>query len=541
MGARGATTEARDSRTTSRERRPRRLPAGARRSFDVVAIAALGVTAYLARRGSLPVDGLWFDDSWVAAGAIYGHFTALMTVGSGTPGFTAVLMAVHRLGSGGLDQLGMPSLVAGIAGPSVLYVALRTFGYERAIAALVSAALVVARIPILYSGRVKGYTFDLVWVIVLATALPFLAARTWRFGLAVMWVVGAVAIATFSGYTMVAVAGAGIILVLHVASDRIFRVGAVAAQGIVQLLFLVVSEKKSDLPGIEKVLENTYDAHMNFTWNPIAFGREALTHLRRVAEVYPAGSGAWLTIMGVLAITGLVAAAVRGRRSESVAARYLLLLVVIAFVGSLLHRFPFGTLNFPVSPGGRHTLWLVPAVALGLAAVAHRLRAVVTRTDALRFGFDALAVTGAVLLVTVAYTPAPAAPFPGSQSGTSFVEASIRSGDVVIITSTSTYSFAVSASTAVRLVATPRHQVGFAPLYEDPRIHVVGPWAVDSAGTAQIRSWAKGAKRVFVNASGSLGGPALAAVGRVLAPLGFTMEERVVFGWNTIQVWRHAA
>ena len=75
-----------------------RLPLDVRRAFDVFAVVALAISAYVARRGTLPGDGLWFDDSWVAAGAIHGTPFALLSHGSGTPGYTAILMAVHDLG-----------------------------------------------------------------------------------------------------------------------------------------------------------------------------------------------------------------------------------------------------------------------------------------------------------------------------------------------------------------------------------------------------------------------------------------------------------
>jgi hypothetical protein len=289
-----------------------RLTVGVRRTFDLVAIVTLVVVSYGARRGSLPFDGLWFDDSWVAAGAIHGRLTAIMTDGSGTPGFTGLLMIVHRLGGGQLRDLGIPSLIAGVVAPALLFVALRRIGYERSIAAIVSAALVIARVHILYSGRVKGYTFDTVWVLLLVIVLPSLAQRTWRWPLAVTWTVCAVLIGTFSAYTMVAVTGAAVVLVLHPTSDRIIRVGAVGVQAIAQLAYLDIARKKVDLAGLEKVLQVRFDAHMNFSWNPISLARESLTHLRRVAQVFPGGSGGWLTLFGLLAIAGLIAAATKG-------------------------------------------------------------------------------------------------------------------------------------------------------------------------------------------------------------------------------------
>jgi hypothetical protein len=515
-----------------------RLLVGVRRAFDVVAIIALILASYGARKGSLPFDGLWFDDSWVAAGAIHGRLTALLTDGSGTPGFTGLLMIVHRLGGGQLRDLGVPSLVAGVVAPSLLFVALRRVGYERSIALIVSAALVVARVHILYSGRVKGYTFDTVCVLLLVIVLPYLALRTWRWPLAVTWTVCAFLIGTFSAYTTAAVAGAAVVLVLHPRSDRIIRVGAVGVQAIAQLVYLDVAAHRVDVAGLEKVLQVRFDAHMNFSWNPISLAQESVTHLRRVAQVFPGGSGSWLTLFGLLAIAGLVTAATRGRsQSESIAARYLLLLVAFAVVGSFLHAFPFGPTNGTVTAGGRHTLWLIPAMALGLAAVAHRVRLLTARFDGPRLAFDAIVVASAVAIVFVGYKPAPAAPFPGSESATRYVDTSIRPGDVVIITSSSAFSFAASTATPVTLVPTPKHQVGFAPVFRDPRIHVIGPWAVRWGTAADIRSWVRDTDRVFVQAQGPVPDQGLQVVAGVLEPRGFRME-RHDFGWAGVEVWR---
>ena len=147
------------------ERTSVRVPAVARRAFDVIAVIALAVVAFQVRRAGLPGDGLWFDDSWVAAAAMRGNISQLMTIGTAHPAFTTLLMSVNALGNGGVKELGVPALLAGTAGPVLLYFALRSFHYERAVALVVSAALVVAPIHILYSGRVKPYTFDTLWVI----------------------------------------------------------------------------------------------------------------------------------------------------------------------------------------------------------------------------------------------------------------------------------------------------------------------------------------------------------------------------------------
>jgi hypothetical protein len=373
-------------------------------------------------------------------------------------------------------------------------------------------------------------------VILLAIALPLLAARRWRWPLAAAWFVGAVVIGTFSVYTMMAVACAGLVLVLHPTEDRNVRLVAVGAQAIAQGWFLAVSTHKSDLAGIQKVLDGArFDAYLNFSWNPVTLVRDTATHLGRIAEVFPGPSGGWATIFAFAALAGLAIASIRGRRPQQVVGRYFLLMLAFAFIGALLHRFPFG----PVPGGGRHTLWIVPAFAFGLAAVAQYVRGLTTRFDALRLAFDAVAVAAAVAIVVVGYQPAPPAPFPGSGSATRFVDTSVGAGDVVIVCSASAFQFAVSTTEPVVLVPTPHHQVGFAPVVRDPRFHFIGVWAAVPGTPSAIRTWVANAKRVFVQNSGLLGGPDQKLVGAVLARLGYTMKART-FGWTVVQVWQRS-
>lgn len=514
---------------------PRRLPRRVRHAFDVVAVTLLTVLAYLVRRGSLPTDGVWFDDSWVAAGAIMGSPRQLLVVGSGHPAFTGLLMVVDRLG-GDLGALGVPSLLAGIAAPPLLYLALRSFGYERALCALLSAALVVAPIHILYSGRIKGYTLDVLWVLALGAAVPLLARRSWRWPLAGAWVVAAVAIGLFSGYTLVATAGAGLVLVLHPASDRVVRLVAVGVQAAVQAVYLKTVQSKTDLAGIEEVMEVAYDGHMTFSANPVTFGGEVLTHLGRVAEVFPAGPDGWLSVLGVVTVIGLVLAAWgRGRRTETVAGRYFAVLVGLAFVGSLLHRFPFGPTNMVVSAGGRHTLWLVPAVAFGLCVVGHRLRTLTARRDGLRFGFDTTCLVLAAVVLVAGYGPAPKAPFAGFGSAAEFVQSAAGPGDVIIVPGASVFSYGITADTPVSVRATPDHQVGFAPVYLDPDVHATGSWAVSPGTSAEIRSWVTDADQVFVIIQGPTPGD-LRGLEKVLVAEGFT-SERETFEWAAVDEW----
>ena len=268
-------------------------------AFDVVVIVVLTVIAYAMRHGGLPTDGLWFDDSWVAAGAIHGHLTNIMTVGSGQPGFTALLMAWHHLGERLAAQPGPPRAGAWARSPPPCSTSRCAASATAAsICALLASIAVVAGVDILYSGRVKPYTFDPVLVLCLGVAIPWLARRTWRWPLAIGWVLIALLFGSFSGYVLVATAAAGIILFLHPAGDRLVRGCAVGAQAVGQLVFYVWAQRSTDLTGSRTWSRTAYDAHLHFYANPFRFGSELLTHLARIAWIYPGGSGGWLKVVG---------------------------------------------------------------------------------------------------------------------------------------------------------------------------------------------------------------------------------------------------
>jgi len=505
--------------------------------FDAACVIVLTLAATRVRVGSLPRDGLWFDDSWVAAGAILGRPGQLLTVGSGHPAFTAILMGVDRAG-GGFWALGVPSLVAGIAAPALLYVALRAARYARAVAVLLSAALVVAPIHILYSGRVKGYTFDTLLVILLAIAVPWLCRRRWGWGLATAWTVGAVICATFSGYLLVASASAGIILVLHAKDDRRVRLAAVGVQAVIQAVYLAAARSRTDLAGIEEVMESSYDGHITFSANPVDFGPEVLKHVRRLAEVYPDGAGAWLTAFALLALGGLVLGAVKGRSAtERVLSRWFALMIGLAFVGALFDQFPFGLSNdVAISAGGRHALWMLPGLAFGLAVVAQRVWNLVARGQTARLVAGAVVLAASVVIVARGYEDAETAPFPGSASADEFALAALGPDDLLILTGPSTFDFGTSVDTPTHLEDTPTHQVGFSPVYEDPRILVLGVWTPDPVTPDELRAAVAGVDRVVVVASGPVGAQVVVPVNRQLSDAGFTLSTHS-FEWSAVYVW----
>ena len=449
------------------------------------------VTAFVARRGGLPSDGLWHDDAWVAAGAVKGSFSQVFTVGSGHPGYTSALMVWSLFTGGDSRSLTYLTLIAGVLGPPALYLLLRRLGYARSISVLLGGTLVVGTVHILYSGRVKTYAFDPLIVIALAAVVPFLARVKWRWPTALAWVAGAILISSFSGFAFVATAVAGVILVLYATSDRIVRLVAVAAQAVGQLALFAAMQHAagSQLHELETNQETLYDGHLTFSWNPLRFGGEALEHLRRIAVVFPGGPRWWLTACALLALAGLLVAAFRKR--QSVAARYLALILFVAFVGGVVGRFPFGPTTSPTdlgsafSRGERATLWLIPVIAVGLAATLQYLRGLVARRSWPRLGFDVVVYAlAAIVLATALKDATPYPPFPGSKSATTFVESELGRHDAVIISRSSVWPYAVESKLEVSMQGRPDATNAFIPKFDDPRLHPVGPFS-DSVSTRE--------------------------------------------------------
>jgi hypothetical protein len=469
---------------------------------DVLVFVVLLVTAFVARRGGLPTDGLWHDDAWVAAGAVRGSFWQLFTVGSGHPGYTGVLMGWGWLAGGSTQSVAFLTLVAGTLGPPALYLLLRRLGYARSISALLGGTLVVGTVHVLYSGRVKPYVFDMLIVICLAAVVPFLVRVRWRWPTALAWVAGAILVSSFSGFAFVAAAVAGVILVFHAESDRVVRLLAVAAQAVGQLAVFAAMQQAAgrQLEQIEATQETLYDGHLTFSWNPLRFGAEAFEHYRRLAVVFPGGPGWWLTACALLALAGLFVAAFTKRLR--VPARYLALILVVAFVGGVVDRFPFGPTSPPgelLSRGERSTIWLIPVMAVGLAAVLQWLRGLAAKNSRLRLGFDVVVYALAATVVATTLHDATPYPFPGSKSATKFIESDLGRNDVVLITHWSVFPYAVESKFGVSMLGRPEGLSGFIPKFADPRIHAVGYFTDSVVTPEQVRSWVDGADRVFVH------------------------------------------
>jgi hypothetical protein len=428
-------------------------------ALDVLIFATLGTFAF-ALRSHAPPDGLFYDDAWQALGAIKGSLSNLITVGQTQPGFTFGLTVwTHIFGSSTASLLA-PALIAGSLGPPVLYLALRRFGFARSISLLLGAMLASARTHITYSTRVKTYTCDVLIVLLLALVVQRLARRRWTRSIAIAWCLASVLVGAFSSIALVGAGAAGAILVLHPKGDLRTRLVSVGAEA-VGLGAIFAATSRTYNAQLIRVFFNDRGGFVSYNSDPLHFVREIFTGFWNVARVFPGGRP---SVAILAALVGLAIAAWRG--PLAIPARFLALMFVIALIGGMSHQIPFG----PPIQLGRVSLWLIPAMALGIATVLELARRLIAGRQAFRMGFDAIAVITSVLILLSA-TGAKYRYPAGARGATREVMAQLGAHDAVLVTRPTTYSFALYAHTPVSLQQTPNRAIGFLPVFTDARIH----------------------------------------------------------------------
>ena len=511
------------------------------RGLDLLAATVLLAVAAVRRASTLPGDGLWFDDAWVATGALHGGLSELAMRGSAHPGFTLMLQGWDAVIGGDPWTLAVPAFVASVLGPPVVYLGLRHLGFARSVAGLLGAVLVVADVHALYAGRVKSYTMDTLVVMVLAVALPALAARRWTWRTAAIWVVVAVCASSLSGYQLVATALAAGILVLHPNDDRGIRVAAAAVQASLQGGMYLAARSTTDLDAVEAFMEDAYDGHLSVYRNPITMGQQVLEHLGRIVDVYPGGPRWLLAPLACLALGGLVAAALGWRSGRlAVTARFLLLAMAFAFVGGILNRFPFGpsSRNWSAemgSPGSRHSLWLVPVMVIGLAVCLDAARSWLGARLHHRPILDVALPFVAVAVLAAGWGSQRGYVAAHSLTATRFAERAAGPDDLIITVGSAAYGFASATDRPMVLEATPRNMVGYSPVGADGQLVAIGEWANVPYNASKVRRLAEGRDRVVM--VGTFLGPGSDATAvAALTQAGFEVTDSFWEGNETVNV-----
>mgnify|MGYP003390886063 CR=1 FL=1 len=524
------------------------------RRRDVAVAVTLALLGAWARWTSIPRHGFFFDDAWVVVGAISLTPGDLLVVGSAHPGFTTLLHVVGQLVGHSTWAMSAPSLIVGLLGPPIVYIGLRALHHSRVVSAVTAIPLLVNPVHVAYSGRPKSYVFDFAAVMLLAAIIPRMADRRWRWSTGLAWAAAMIVVGTFSGYLTIATALASVVLLVHPRSDTAVRLAAVVTQGIVQLVLYLASRNTADMDGIQEYQEVVHDGHLTFTLNPLEMGRQLIRHLGRIAEVYPGGPTRLMQVVGVATVSMLLVAALgRGTsRHETVASRFLIALMAFAAAAATAGMVPFGNstndwISVGGSHGGRHSLWLVPAIAVGGAGLLQRFRNLVGRlverrnratpgqpglvgvriADACLIGLAALAV-----LTTPDRVPYP---HPGSQHVVREALAQWGDDGILIVVGDLAYILAAHSDLPRHLVATPDQQVGFTPEFDDPLIHALGPWTTTPIDPAAVADAVGSNDRVVV--LGVWIGPSQTTViDATLQELGFVRTSGLLQDY-TVTVW----
>ena len=501
-------------------------------------MVGLTASAFVPRRRGLPDAGLWHDDAAPALGAAKGSLSQLLTVSFDHPTFTVALRAWWFLTGQDWARLPDLALVAGTISPAVLYLVLCRLGYARSISGLLGAALVASAVHVMYSGRVKTYVLEVLVVLGLAVVVPVLARTRWRWDTGIAWFACALLVGLLSGFALIATAVAGVILVLHVAGDRRVRIVAVGAQLAAVLAFLTAMHRTYNAQVVGSYWKREFDGFLDFDPNPIRFGRDVFEHLTRIATVFPGGPSFWAALAVLAATMGLVSIAWNG--PHAVRGRFLVLLAFTAFVAGVLDRVPFGPKVAAPGNGARVTLWLVPVMAIGLAATLQLVRRASRDRSSYRIAFDVIASVLAVAVVIAALgRDTPPYPLQGSNPATRYVVGHLGKHGAVFVLPGGRYSFALDAKFPLRLFAQPDRSVGFAPRSLDPRVNYFDSRFVPQRVVEQTERGVRGADRVFIHAApGGSPGQWLYTLELLRGTLGFRVERAVTFDDARVVVWR---
>jgi hypothetical protein len=298
----------------------------------------------------------------------------------------------------------------------------------------------------------------------LCVLLPWLARKRWTVPIAVAWFAGSVAIASYSSFTLLASIAAAAVLVFHAHGDRKVRILAVGAQAVALLGLFAAEDRTHNAAKLEDFFKSS-ESYIQLHLNPVTFGSEMVKHLVRVTDVFPGGPG-WVSLACMLAaVVGLAVMARRG--SMALVGRFLVLMVLLAIVGAIAKKVPFG----PTQSTARVTLWLAPVVAFGLAVVLQRVyRAAAARGNATRLVFDVAAFGLSALLLASAIGVQRSYPS-GAALATQQAMAEAGPQDVVFIARSALFSFGLEAGSPAQVRPTPALIVGFLPKFKDKRLH----------------------------------------------------------------------
>jgi hypothetical protein len=435
------------------------------------------------------------------------------------------------------EHSAVPMLVVGVVSAPLLYLLLRLDQVARP-GALVSASLLsVSYAHVIFASRVKPYVVDMLVITVLAFVVQRLSRRAWDLRIAAAWVAAAVLLGAFSVHLLLAVAVAGIVLVLHPRGDLVVRAGAVGAQGLAQLGYFLLLQRS--FPSEELVgFWEEFDGFVQLDADPADLVAEVVRHTARVGAAVVGDADALSFLVFVVAMAGLAAAAWRGRRT--VLARYLLALVGVAFVGSLAGEIPFGPREPNRLVTHRLSIWLLGPLLIGLALAVEPLvdRARRRWSAAGPAALGVAAGLSALVVTLLIRDPEPQVVV-GTRTAQEAVARHLRDGDRLIVMSTGMYFYGSEPDVDVDLDFRTFALTGFAVVPVDPPAWM--PEAAPAPG--EMEAYVGEADRVVLHDAGyyPLLADTRAAFVDGLEALGFTITDTVEIEHVRVDLWERSA
>jgi hypothetical protein len=215
-----------------------------------------------------------------------------------------------------------------------------------------------------------------------------------------------------------------------------------------------------------------------------------------------------------------------------VSARFLLLLFAVAAGAGILQVWPFGVWQ-GFSYWGRLTLWLVPAIALGLAEALRQCRRLLGRGSIARTTFDVALYAFAVLVFVASIGKAPPYTVRGSHTATAYIDAHRSPDDFLVLVPRSAYAYGIETRAPVDFRPDAQSIVGSRLEFDDGTVQFeYGP-------APDIRDHLVDVRTVYVYAAVPRRGILQRAQPVIdeLRAAGFHERERLHFHESKLQIW----
>lgn len=502
------------------------IAAALERRLDIIVAIALTVPALVIRRFHLPRDGIGGDDGWVVAGA-KGELVDVFRAGLTHPGFTGFVKAWLEFVSDSPETTTLPLFAVSLVTPALAYLGLRRVGLGRPASLVAGAVMAVAPAHVSFSGRVKPYVIEAFVVLVIGLLLPRLARIDWSWRTVAVWVPATVIASTFSSFILVSSAVAMLLLTAWSGRDRAVRLTALVTQGALQLALFLATRTTHDPDAFATWwADPPSDGKVELYLNPIDQIQEVGDHFRHLGAA-AVGGGAFPAV--ALVLISLVGLATWTRKHpQAPMAQFFGLLVVVAFIGGVSQKMPFGARL--EAKGTRASIWLIPSLVVGLAM------AVETVTGAVRRRSSSVPVLGlsvvagvAVILAGMGQRPNEGDTNPariGMRSANELVQELAGPDDVIVPNIFAWFSLAAEPGIDVEIRRDDSQLMGFFPFPATDRVWLAYRGTGWDGSVEHLEEVIDGAGRVvFLDFTASFDSGRVAPVIEALEALGYTEIE----------------